>query len=94
MSVYGMSAFCHRLTLDPDHRNAAQNDLSAAMTRFDLTTRERQAIAEGDVGYLFGLGVHPLLLVRLCIYSIGRLTEPLYSERIRAWARRMDADGL
>src|SRR3954462_8671472 len=93
MSAYAVSTFCHRLTVDPQHRHAAQNDLQAAMAPFDLTSLERQAIENGDVGYLYWLGVHPLLLVRLQIYGVAELTEVIYSTRMRAWAGTVRADG-
>jgi hypothetical protein len=88
LSVYEVNRFCHRLTTDPVHRAAARDNLPAALDRFDLTPAERQAISEGEVGFLLAHGAHPLLLVRLHVYGIGGLTEAAYSERVRREAGR------
>ena len=86
MTVYGVNQFCYRLTADEAHRALACRDPRAAAAAFDLTPREADAIVDGDVGYLFEAGVHPLLLVRLFAFAVGGLTESVYSERMREWA--------
>ena len=91
MSAYGVNKFCYRLAVDPSHRALVRDDLEAALDPFELTARERRAIGEGDVGWLFEIGANPMLLVRLFAASVGGLTEQLYSERMRRWA---DARGV
>jgi hypothetical protein len=81
--VYEVEKFCHRLTIDSEYRAAALADLAGVLARFDMSPVERDAILTGDVGFLLGHGVHPLLLVRLCRAGIAGLTEASYSERIR-----------
>ncbi|RUU32406.1 hypothetical protein [Mesorhizobium sp. M6A.T.Ce.TU.016.01.1.1] len=83
MSVYEVEKFCHRLTIEPYHRAEALRDLPGTLSRFDLSSAERNAILAGDVAFLLTLGVHPMLLVRLSQSGIAGLTEALYSERIR-----------
>jgi hypothetical protein len=83
MSTYELNRFCHRLSRDADLRDRCRHDLPDALTGFDLTAPERQAVVDGDVAWLYERGVHPLLLVRLQHWSVAGLTEAVYSERIR-----------
>lgn len=92
MSVYEANRFCYRLNVDATLRAAAQDDLHRLLDDFDLSESERRAIAEGDVGWLLGAGVHPLLLVRLAFHGISGLTEASYAERVRRWYESRSSD--
>ena len=60
-----------------------KRDPAAAITPYDLTDQEREALLAGDVARLFEIGVHPFLLSFLTRYEIFGLTTAIYSERIR-----------
>jgi hypothetical protein len=84
MSIYQLNKLCHRTCADLEFRDAMKRDPAAAITPYDLTDQEREALLAGDVARLFEIGVHPFLLSFLTRYEIFGLTTAIYSERIRA----------
>lgn len=85
MSTFEANRFCYRLNVDAAFRDAARDDLDGLLDEADLSDDERRSIGAGDVGWLLGSGVHPLLLVRLAFHGVAGLTESSYATRIRDW---------
>jgi hypothetical protein len=83
MSLYQLNKLCHRTLGDLGFRAAMKHDPSAAITEFQLTNEEREALLAGDVARMFEMGVHPFLLSFLTRYELLGLTTEVYSERIR-----------
>lgn len=62
MSLYGAQKLLYRLNKDAAARELYQVDRDALLTEFELTEEERRAFIDGDVGKLYVMGAHPLLL--------------------------------
>jgi hypothetical protein len=84
MSVYQLNKLCHRTLNDLQFRDAMKRTPETAITDYELTVAEREALLAGDVARLFEMGVHPFLLSFLTRYELFGLTADVYSERIRA----------
>ena len=88
MSVYAVNHMCRELLRDHAFRRAMREAPYEASDGRGLTDRERRAVAEGDVAWLYEAGAHDFLLGYLMRFGIGGLTLPLYNERMRALAGR------
>lgn len=62
MSLYSVQKLLYRLNKDAAARQRFQVDRDALFTEFELTEEERRAFTDGDVGKLYVMGAHPLLL--------------------------------
>ncbi len=86
MSIYAVNRACRELLRDHDFRRAMREAPYETSAGLGLSDRERRAIAEGDVAWLYEAGAHDFLLGYLMRFGIGGLTLPLYNERMRALA--------
>lgn len=62
MSVYGAQKLLYHLNKDAAARRRYARERDAVLAEYALTQEERRALAEADVGKLYVMGVHPLLL--------------------------------
>jgi len=62
MSLYGVQKLLYRLNQDAATRARFKNELEALLAEYALTDEERRAFTEADVGRLYMMGAHPLLL--------------------------------
>jgi hypothetical protein len=84
MSIYVVNKLCHDALHDRAFRDALKQNPAAAVAPLALTDDERAALLKGDVVWLFERGAHPFLLAYLIRWEIFGLTEPIFSERMRA----------
>jgi len=61
MSSYYLNRFLFDLKMNEAHLRQALTDLRAAMSQYDLTAEEREALAGGDPRRLRQLGAHGML---------------------------------
>ncbi len=76
MSCYHLSRLLFDLKMDENFCNKASSDLEAAMSGYDLTEEEKNALRAGDPRKIRQLGVHGML----CLY-IKRL-QPEFRDNI------------
>ena len=81
MSCYHLSRFLFDLKMKDEFYNKAAADLEAAMSGYDLTAEEKDALRAGDPRKLRQLGVHGML----CLY-IKRL-QPEFRDNIY-WSQK------
>ncbi len=81
MSLYGVESFMYRLKNDSIKQTEFKAGLSSAFEGFELTESEIAALTTGDVEFLFGIGVHPLLLVPYSRYA--GIPRPEYLARLQ-----------
>ena len=62
MSRYSVQKLLFQLNNVPALRERLASNREAVFDEYRLTPEERKAVAEGDVGRLYVMGVHPLLL--------------------------------
>lgn len=62
MSLYTVQKVIFRLNNDAKMRRRFASDRDAVLAEHTLTQEERRALADADVGRLYMMGVHPLLL--------------------------------
>ena len=86
MSVYAVNYLCREILRDHAFRAAMKADPAAAITRFDLSDEERQALLAGDVAKLYRMGENAFLMGYLPRFEVCGLTMPIYNERIRSAA--------
>jgi len=80
MSLYGVESFMFQLKNDPRRQAEFKQRSDAAFEGFDLSETEIRALKDGDVSCLFGIGVHPLLLVSYSRYA--GIKRPDYLARL------------
>ena len=61
MSRYHLNRFLFDLKMDPSTFEAAQSDLDKAVSRYDLSADEREALTSKDPKRLRALGAHGML---------------------------------
>lgn len=83
MSAYAVDLFLHRLSVEPDFRQVAQDDIAAACQDAGLTAGEQRAIEQGDVRGLYESGVTAFLLHHLLRFGICGLTLPQFVRSIK-----------
>ena len=81
MSTYALNKLLREVNRDPAMRERFFKDAAAAVSGFDLTDEERQAVLDRDVTALYRLGVHGLILRPFTI--LHQMPEPDYLEAIR-----------
>lgn len=83
MSIYAVNKILYLLENDASFRERIKTNPEEAIDGFPLTSAERQALTSGDVGKLFGIGVHAFLLNHLPRHRMFGVTEVNYLPRIR-----------
>lgn len=63
MSLYYVQKLLYQLNRDPHIRRRFEQDRGELLTEYDLTDEERTAIAEGDIGLLYVMGVNGQILM-------------------------------
>ena len=86
MSVYAVNKLCRELLRDHAFRAAMKADPAKAISKYDLTGEEKEALLAGDVARLYRLGVNAFLMGYLPRFEVCGLTMPIYNERIRSVA--------
>jgi hypothetical protein len=81
MSLHGVESFMYRLKNDARTQAEFKERAALAFEGFELSDAEIRALTDGDVTYLFGIGVHPLLLVPYSRYA--GIPRPEYLARLQ-----------
>jgi Aromatic-ring-opening dioxygenase LigAB, LigA subunit len=68
MSLYQVQKFLYQMNRDPRFQLSYEADRYAAMSTFDLTDEEREALAGPDIGLLFHFGVNGQILMHFAAY--------------------------
>ncbi len=68
MSLYQLQKFLYELNRDPHVQEAYRSDPQRALSRYDLTAEEREALASGDVGLVYVLGANGQLLMHFAAF--------------------------
>ncbi len=68
MSLYQLQKFLYELNRDPHVQEAYRSDRQGALSRYDLTAEEREALATGDVGLVYVLGANGQLLMHFAAF--------------------------
>ena len=87
VSVFTVHEVCYRAAHDPPFRDAVLADPVYALEPLDLTTVEREALLQGNVGCLYLLGAHTYLLGHLVRYKLFGLDRDRYATSMWAAAR-------
>lgn len=81
MSVYALNKILREVNRNPQARERFMKDAAALAAEFDLTDEEREAIVARDIGKLYKLGAHGLILRPFTI--LHQMSEPDYLRAIR-----------
>jgi hypothetical protein len=81
MSVYALQKLIRDVNRKPTCREAYFQSPQKFVEGYGLTEREREALLRLDVGSLYGMGVHGLLLRPFTI--LHEMPEPDYLKAIR-----------
>ena len=68
MSLYQTQKFLYNLNRDPGMQDAYSADLNTLLDNYELTGEERQALADGDIGLLYVLGVNGQILMHYAAF--------------------------
>jgi len=68
MSLYQLQKFLFVLNRDPDVQARYRANLDDLLTHYDLNDEERQALADGDIGLLYVLGVNGQILMHYAAF--------------------------
>ena len=68
MSLYYLQKFLYVLNRDEDAQQSYRDDPDAVLAEYDLTDEERTALAEGDIGLLYVLGVNGQILMHYAAF--------------------------
>ncbi len=87
MTLYETTKILWDLTRPAPFRNKElielfRSNLNEVLNRYDLTPEEKDAVAKGDVGGLYKMGVHPRIMYRAAKFY-GVKTAEEYMERIK-----------
>ena len=88
MSLYYVQKLLYQLNRDPSAQQRYEDDFDALLQEYELTEEERNAIATGDIGLLYVMGVNGQLLMH---YSA--LIGQEWDEYIRAMQDGVDKHG-
>jgi hypothetical protein len=86
MSVYNVNYLLREILRDPAFRAAMKSDPAAALSKYELTAEEHDALLAGDVAKLYRLGVNSFLMGYLPRFEIFGLNVEEYGKRIRTAA--------
>jgi hypothetical protein len=81
MSLYALQKLIRDVNRRPQSREAYFQSPAKFADNYDLAERERDALLKLDMGTLYGLGVHGLLLRPFTI--LHKVAEPDYLKAIR-----------
>ncbi len=86
MSLYYVQKLLYQLNRDPELRRRFAADAELVLAAYELTTEERDAIRQADIGLLYVLGVNGQLLMH---YAALRGFEwAAYLDAMREGVRR------
>ena len=63
MSLYYVQKLLYQLNRDPHVRRRFEHERAELLAEYELTDEERTAIAEGDIGLLYVMGVNGQILM-------------------------------
>ncbi|MGH8167807.1 MAG: aromatic ring-opening dioxygenase subunit LigA [Woeseiaceae bacterium] len=86
MSLYQVQKFLYTLNRDPDVQQQCRDDAKPLLDAYDLTDEERTALANGDIGLLYVLGVNGQILMHYAAFLGIEWFD--YLERMREGIRR------
>lgn len=81
MSAYTLQKMIREVNRRPDRRDAYFASRESFVQAYDVTPEERDAFVNFDIGKLYALGVHGLILRPFSI--LHRVPEPEYLAAIR-----------
>ncbi len=81
MSLYALQKLIRDVNRSPQRREAYFQSPATFADSYDLAQRERDALLNLDMGELYGMGVHGLLLRPFTI--LHKVAEPDYLKAIR-----------
>jgi len=87
MSLYGVHKVCYLIETDLEFRKRMQDDPASALEPMPLTSEERRAFVEKDLGTLYRAGVHTFLLSRLPRFAAMGITRDEYIQRMDGLTR-------
>ena len=68
MSLYQLQKFLYVLNREPAVQETFRAEPDPLLDQYELTDEERQALAEGDIGLLYVLGVNGQILMHFAAY--------------------------
>jgi len=81
MSLYYVQKFLYELNRDERVQQAYEADRATALTGFDLTGEETDALTEPDIGLLFHMGVNGQILMHFA--ALHQIEWGDYLQRMR-----------
>ncbi len=81
MSSYHLNRFLFDLKMDEKLLRDARNDLEGAMSRYDLTAEEKEALSAGDPRKLKQLGAHGMLSLYILRLHPDFLTNIYWTQK-------------
>lgn len=81
MSVYALNKILREVNRNPQARERFMKDPAGMAAEFDLTDEERAAVVARDIGKLYKLGAHGLILRPFTL--LHQMSEPDYLRAIR-----------
>jgi hypothetical protein len=81
MSAYALNKLLRQVNQNPAIRERFFADRAGVAADFDLTEAEREALLSQDIGALYKLGVHGLILRPFTL--LQQMPEPDYLSAIR-----------
>jgi hypothetical protein len=86
MSLYQVQKCLYALNRDPAAQDRWRSDPDPLLAEYDLTEEERKALADGDIGLLYVLGVNGQILMHFA--ALLGIEWFDYLERMREGVRR------
>ncbi|HEX5765081.1 MAG TPA: hypothetical protein VFY27_05895 [Woeseiaceae bacterium] len=86
MSLYQVQKFLYTLNRDPGVQQQCRDNAEQLLDNYDLTAEERTALANGDIGLLYVLGVNGQILMHYAAFLGIEWFD--YLERMREGVRR------
>ncbi|MGR8918200.1 MAG: aromatic ring-opening dioxygenase subunit LigA [Gammaproteobacteria bacterium] len=68
MSLYQLQKFLYVLNREPAAQTQFREQPDALLDAYDLTAEERRALADGDIGLLYVLGVNGQILMHFAAF--------------------------
>ncbi len=85
MSLYQVQKMLYQLNRDDSVKARYRQDPEALLDEYELSTEERRALAEGDIGLLYVLGVNGQILMHFAAFLGIEWFD--YLERMREGVR-------
>lgn len=86
MSHYQLQKFLYELNRDDAVKKRFEDDKEGLLSEYDLSDEERNALADGDIGLLYVLGVNGQILMHYAAYLGIEWFD--YLDRMRAGVDR------